>query len=225
MKMFCEVVVILSILEYIEILPSTYRMDYVPVFVWLQRRSSNDSSTNPEHWWSRYVTYDFTHYRARTDTLPLNTFDRTIYLKMTEQWHSLEYDEEKYEKSLKKCYTCPVCLCWILLFFIIAGPIFKAIELVLSLKILVFDIVPILVCIAGEVVRMEKWEIIQNDDDYTDGEAYLDESKLLILWNLKETARLKIVTKLMDSFRYFNPDKGQEFESFDVETKDILSRL
>ena len=72
---------------------------------------------------------------------------------------------------------------------------------------------------------MKKYDLIQDVTDYTEGEAYLDYSKILILWNLEEAARLKIVTKLQDSFRFFNPDEGEEFESFDVETKDILSRL
>jgi len=207
---------IVWILEKVELFPSGHKMDYVPVFIWIERID--------DFWRPMYATWDYAHYHVKTmrfcEIPKMNENPDRVLLNMSENWHAME--KGSWFENRLHVFLVQVYLIAMNLFFLIVSLPTGTFNLQLLTVYLSYAVFPSFFIVIGLAVMKLQFDLIPKEEieDYTSKKARLTYSKLLRLWNLEESARFKIVTKLQNPFRYFR--QGKCFDNFNVELKDLL---
>ncbi len=241
------------ILEHLMVLPSAHKMDYVPVFVWVAREEQQDLDefyqligTDPRlvlddrfrhvwlydsQWMPICVTWDDGHYRAKTLRYAHPDKRDPPVLDMRDSWHSL--GGGPVEPGLKARYRefwsiyVPLLFVTLVLYYIVIDP---ASQFVYNWVFFPLTFVPLII-LAVSLAILSHRSVLVPDRSY----SYLDEDKRNILWNLRESSRLKIITKLQNPFMFFDTKTARVravmkesipcFETFNVEPLELLAMM
>ncbi len=198
--------VVIWLLEAREIIPSGHKMDYVPVFVWIQRGTDGN-------WSGRCATWDYAHYHARTvEYAKVQTHPKDsdkILLDMTDNWHALEMGGEVGRMSLwMSVLFVLVFNSIVFLTFFWSGTYYPS----TVINLVLFVILPSLAVALCLVLVRKRFDLVKQLEYFIKDEAHLSMEKLVILWNLEEKPRLKIVNKLQNPFADFRD--GICFDNF-----------
>jgi hypothetical protein len=230
---------IVWVLEFLAVLPSSHKMDYVPVFVWIARVTEeqlesivqNVSKVYGEkthmvidHWRRVFswlpicLTWDDGHYHAKT--LRYYSDDQSIF-----QLRSLnEEGPEELVLDMRDAWHSlgggPIRLSRTMGRFNEYGVVFMTYMMVVVVAFLPLffftnddGLIIFMSMIGLPLIPLTfAFTFLSHRSDLVkdDSYSYLDKDKLKTLWNLREASRLKIITKLQNPFMFFDTKTARE---------------
>jgi tetratricopeptide (TPR) repeat protein len=225
------VLIILSIacllysgLEKFRFAKSSHDMDYAPVFVWIDKRESEEIETepvfddvqNPNHWKFSKACWDYYHYYgviSEADDMekPWGSYlvgEKRIRLLMDNTWHSFFLGSQLIWLNMASVVLFLVLLP-LTVWLAVSGWFWNA----YSDSVWIFGTLCFLVVLMGRTAARYPFSLIQDLEDYLPSDRNnpekedffkqhsLNQLKLRILWNLtKKQARYCIISKMQNPF-------------------------
>ncbi|MGY5854194.1 MAG: hypothetical protein RTU92_11550, partial [Candidatus Thorarchaeota archaeon] len=218
------------LIEYVGVSPASHAMDYVPVFIWIEKDSPELEKLNDEenrkyvgkdNWMITHIVWDIFHYicepRSRENLGPY-VDNKRILLQIPDTWHAMEPERvgglTGISKKLYKAIGGIVCAAVFVIGILVRfGYLIGLSDFLSSLGILELTrsvIFPFLFIAGGVLVVRGRFGLVNDYSDYNKSEAELTEDKLRELWNLDEKPRLKVITKLLYPFEAFEFDRKND---------------
>ncbi len=233
------------LLEYAGILPTSHAMDYVPVFIWIEKISDKEKGrmrkeditrfVGTGNWRIKHIVWDIFHYHCQpTPAWKLRSYtrNRRVLLEIPDTWHAMEPEKVTGLTGWFKRWILQIgvigCLLSASLGVLLRFGWFQPLDQFL-MSIGMYELtrsvfLPFIFIVCGVFIVRGRCKLVDSYKEYSMRTAELTESKLRDLWNMDEKPRLKLITKLQYPFTAFEL-RTKKLQTFQDDTYFLYETL